>query len=449
MIKQQHLARCLSKRAIGWAWAMAVMLAAGSTVADDLDRTFLYRGDVDKFVKEAPPAPLYITGGTLIDGEGQPRPNPGILMRDGRFVAIGGAEPPADAKRIDAQGKWIVPGMFDLHAHITFHLPSGFHVEDDTLNALRSERFLESYQRIGVTTVRDVASRNNVGYSLKRAQRMGLMRGARLYVSGPGITVSGGHATEFQPYEPPAYAVEADGPWQMRQRVRQAVKLGADFIKVLPPLTLEEMRAVVDEARFWKLRVTAHAGGLQDLSLQTAMSSVEAGVDSLEHLYPYGSSADTRKVLAKIVERGIYVVPTVAYHLNELASLREQDRQWVKEHVQHTNETMFALLKQMKAAGVKLAVGTDSNAIHMLQIDQLYLSELKGLQQGGLSNAEIIRAATLTSAEAMGLGGEAGSIRAGKRADLSLLDRDPLQTLDALVVPSVVIQQGEVVYSRQ
>ena len=122
---------------------------------------------------EAAERPLYVHGGTLIDGTAAlPRPNPGILISEGRFAAVGGvASVPAEAARLDAAGKWIVRGLFDLHAHITFHLAGARDLEDDVLNAVRSERFLESYQKIEVTTVRDVASRYQVGYSLKRAQR--------------------------------------------------------------------------------------------------------------------------------------------------------------------------------------------------------------------------------------------------------------------------------------
>ncbi len=98
-------------------------------------------------------APLYIEGGTLIDGSGAaPRANPGILLRDGVIESVG-EKPPAGVARISAEGQWILPGMFDLHAHITFKLAGARDLEDDVVNALRSERFLEAYQRIGVTTV--------------------------------------------------------------------------------------------------------------------------------------------------------------------------------------------------------------------------------------------------------------------------------------------------------
>jgi hypothetical protein len=186
-------------------------------------------------------APLFIEGGTLIDSSGAaPRPNPGILLRNGVIESVGG-QPPAGVRRISAEGQWVLPGMFDLHAHITFKLAGARDLEDDVLNGVRSERS-EAYQHIGVTTVRDVASRYHVGYSLKRAQRDGLAGGARFYVSGPLITTTAGHATEFQPLEPPVFAVEADGPWEFRKRVREAVKLGVDLIKLTPPYTREELR---------------------------------------------------------------------------------------------------------------------------------------------------------------------------------------------------------------
>jgi imidazolonepropionase-like amidohydrolase len=119
---------------------------------------------------------VFIHGGTLIDGTGAPpRPNGGILIVDDRISAMGdAAHLPADATRVFADGKWLGPGLLDLHAHITFHLAGARDLEDDVVNAGRSERFLERYQQIGVTTVRGVGSRRHVGFALKRAQRSGL-----------------------------------------------------------------------------------------------------------------------------------------------------------------------------------------------------------------------------------------------------------------------------------
>lgn len=387
-------------------------------------------------------SPLYVQGGTLIDGTGAlPRPNLGILISEGRFAVVGGvASPPAEAARLDAAGKWIVPGLFDLHAHITFHLAGARDLEDDVLNAIRSERFLESYQEIGVTTIRDVASRYQVGYSLKRAQRAGLMGGARFYTSGPLITTTAGHATEFQPLIPPIWAVEANGPWEFRKRVREAVKAGADLIKVTPPYTAEELGAAVAEAHGWKLRVTAHVGGAQDLQRISGRLAVEAGVDSVEHLYPFGGP----DVVRDMARKNIYVVPTIGYHLRELDGEYTYKADWLEKNLGHTYDGMMALFREMQSTGIRFGVGTDSNAKDLRTIRDLYRQELEGLAKGGLSPMRILQSATLHAAEAMGLAADAGSISAGKWGDLLLLDADPLRDPTALVQPVVVVQGGTI-----
>ncbi len=390
---------------------------------------------------------LFIDGGTLIDGTGAaPRPNPGILIQDGRFEAVGDVRSvPSDTKRISAEGKWILPAMFEMHGHITFYLADPGEQEDDVTNAFRTERFLERYQEIGVTTVRDPASRNRVGYSVKRAQRAGLMGGARYYVAGPIITTTGGHPTEIQPLMPSMWAVEADGPWEFRKRVREAVKFGADFIKLTPPFNADELGAAVSEAHYWKLRITVQVGGAQDLERTSARIAVEAGVDSLEHLYPYGGS----EVIEKIARKGIYVIPTLGYHLREFEGRYTHKPDWLAEHLGHTRENVMEEFRQMAELGVKFGVGVDSNAQDLPIIDQLYLQELEALATAGLSPMRVIQSATLHSAEAMGLGEETGSIAVGKWGDLIVVDANPLEELKVLVSPEVVVQAGEIVYRQQ
>ncbi|MDE0157694.1 MAG: amidohydrolase family protein [Gammaproteobacteria bacterium] len=398
------------------------------------------------FCCQAVATPYWITGGTLIDGTGaEPRPNPGIFINEGNIISLGRPDNlSADAREINAEGKWVLPGLFDLHAHITFKLAGARDLEDDVINALRSERFLERYQEIGVTVVRDVASRYHVGYSLKRAQRGGLIGGARIYVSGPLITTTGGHATEFQPLIPPIWAVEADGPWEFRKRVREAAKLGADLIKTTTPYTLEELSAAVEEAHLWKLRLTAHLGGAQDPYHTSGRIAVDAGVDSMEHLYPFGDD----DVYRDMVEKNINLVPTIGYHLRELDGQYTYSADYLEKHLGHTYEGMVERFRRMHELGVKFAVGTDSNAKDLPTIDKIYLQELEGFTLGGLTHMEIIQGATLIGAETMGLDGEAGSIEAGKWGDVILLASDPLESLEALVKPVLVVQNGRVVFER-
>lgn len=428
--------------------ALSVAMVAYGREASlsERDLTFLYSGDAAQFVDlKSLDGSLFINGGTLIDGTGtSPRGNPGLLLQGGRIQYVGDAPP--DAKVVDADGKWIVPGLFDLHTHLTFYLPGGFHAEDDVLNALRALKFLEHYQRIGVTTVFDVASRNNVGFSLKRGQRMGFVGGAKLFVSGPGITVSGGHPTEFQPYDESAFAVEGDGPWEMRRLVREAVKKGADFIKVLPPLTQEELDAVVDEAYTWKVRVTSHVGGIQDLSRTSASRSVNAGVDSVHHLYPYSESDPA--LFRRMAEDDIYVIPTIAYHLKEVSGDAHISNLWLERNIGHDREGVLSTFAAMRDVGMKFGVGTESNPLVMLRIGEIYAAELSALEQNGLDPTEVIRAATLHSAEAMGLGSEGGSIESGKWADILILGENPLNDVSALVRPEIVIQAGKVVHGE-
>ena len=398
------------------------------------------------------PVSLYIDGGTLIDGTGsQAQENPGIQIKNEQIQSVGVAPANADKiKRISAAGKWVLPGLFDLHAHVTFLLSGPRRLDDDVANAIHAERFLERYQSIGVTTVRDVGARDWIVYSLKRVQGEGLMGGARYFTSGPIITVSGGHGSEFQPLHPPVWAVEADGPWEFRQRVRQAIKLGADLIKVSPPLTKAEMVAVVEEAHGMHIRVTAHIGGTHDLDKTFGGIAVNAGVDSTEHSYPYGGAA----VIKSMAKKGIYVIPTLGFHIRELndeyaANAEKQSAAWLSKNLGHTYESMMAQFKEMKKAGVRFAVGTDSNVKDLETMDQLYMQELQALKTAGLSNAEIIQAATLSAADAMGLKDEVGSIVTGKRADIIILNANPLEDLGALVDPELVIQGGKIVYARR
>lgn len=409
------------------------------------DISFLYDGEAATFVPRVPPDPMYIEGGTLIDGTGaQPVANPGILITDGVFRL--GEFPPANARRIDANGKWILPGLFDLHAHLTFYLPGGFQAETDVTGSFRAERFLENYQAIGVTTVADVASRGDTGYSMKRAQRQGLMKGARLFVAGPGITVTGGHPSEFQPFEASRYAEEADGPWALRAKVREAVKKGADFIKVFPPLTADEYMAVVDEAHEWHVRVTAHAGGIQDQSGTSTQRSVAAGADSIQHLYPYGEHPE--KTIAEMAKRGIYVIPTIGYHLREVGGTAHLSNDWLNHNLGHNEENVLRNFTALQKAGIRFGVGTESNPYDMPNIAEVYAQELEGFIRGGISPLETIRSATLNSAAAFGLESQGGSIETGKWGDAIILGQDPLVNIRALVDPELVIQGGEIVHDE-
>ena len=149
------------------------------------------------------------SGGILIDGSWMRNrgENPGILI-EGRAdtSALAGTAGTVNLARsvISADGKWVLPGLFDLHVHVTFMLDGPRRLDDDIVNAIRSERFLERYQEIGVTTVRDVGAREWIGYSLKRTQRAGLMGGARYYTSVPSLPSRAAMDRSFSRCIPPS-----------------------------------------------------------------------------------------------------------------------------------------------------------------------------------------------------------------------------------------------------
>ena len=167
-------------------------------------------------------------------------------------------------------------------------------------------------------------------------------------------------------------------------------------------------------------------------------------VFAAEPLWIHGGS----KVVAEMARKKIYSIPTLGYHLRELDNQYTYKADWLELNLNHTYEGMLKLFRQMHKAGIKFAVGTDSNAKDMPTINALYLEELNGLQTGGLNKMDVITAATLNAAEAMGLGNQTGSIEKGKWADVILLDSDPTTRLDSLVSPSLVIQNGGIVFEK-
>ena len=172
--------------------------------------------------------------------------------------------------------------------------------------------------------------------------------------------------------------------------------------------------------------------------------AIAAGVDSVEHLYSFGGD----DVLREMVRKNIYCIPTIGYHLRQLDNQYTYKADWLEKNLNHTYATMVERFKRMHEIGVKFAVGTDSNAKDLPVIDDVYLQDLEGFTLAGLTNMEIIQAATLNAAQAMGLDSEAGSIEAGKWGDVIFLVSDPLENLKALVEPSLVFQNGEIVFRK-
>ncbi len=378
-----------------------------------------------------------IVGGTLIDGTGAaPVPNAVVLIQGKKITAAGPAATvriPKDAVKIDAAGKWILPGFIDCHIHTTY--PSDevqYYTDTDSLATLRALHVMDMYLRSGVTAVRDVGSPVASMQALVAGQAMGYIDRLRLYPCGDLITVTGGHGDGLRG------SMAVDGPWAWRKAVREMGKAGFSHVKVSPTFTPEEVRAAVDEARTLGLKITAHGGGFSDTT-PTSMTriAVEAGVPCIEHLNQMGVD-----VLDLMAAKGVYNVPTMAvyrelYRTGQVTPVLIEKRGWS----QKMHETLFRQARERK---ILMGIGTDAVGNLMKLYPGIYFTEMKYFVELGATPMEAIVAATKNGAVILGVEDELGTIAAGKLADIQVVGGDPLKSFDALGKPEAVFVGGRI-----
>ncbi len=396
------------------------------------------------------PAPTHepwtITNARLFDsGDGRVRDGVSISIRDGRVVEIReGAGAPSDehGRVVDAQGRTVIPGLIDVHAHLNVSTPPfdpGTEPERPGLRAHLLGAGLRRTLAMGVTTVRDVGSYGDAVFDARQAMRYGAFRGPRVLTCGRIIspTAPGGRFFDGM-YR------EADGPEEMRKAVREQVREGADFVKIMATgarsveledpepaqVTQPEMHALVDEAHRLGYRVAAHAEGLAGTEL-----AILEGVDTIEHGMYLNQRPD---LLDHMASNGQILVPTLGCFYGVAAlgdavgldgersvetSFRSDRENWtpmLKQLAEHNLEQAAETLAAARSAGVEIAAGHDWYPFEGISL------EVVRLAHHGLTNAEALAAATRTSARAAGLDEHAGQVKAGMLADLVLVDGDPL-----------------------
>lgn len=380
------------------------------------------------------PQTVAITGGTLIDGNGgQPLANATVLVRGDRIVAVGPAgsvEIPADTQRYDAQGKYVLPGFIELHAHLVF--PIDARMPSDSFSTLRALHFMERYVDAGVTSVRDVAGMIEPMQALNEAQQVGYIQSLRLHSVGQLITTTGGHG--------PRWSYFASGPYGFREGVRKMYEAGFRYIKLSPPYTQEEVSAAVDEAKIRRMRVTSHGGGYSD-SEPPAMTrrAILAGVQCIEHVYMPVEDLDL------IAERKIHIVPTleIMKQLYEFKALPQVDylikkRGW--SMAMHEN-----LFREAHKRRIVMGIGTDPILDMMDRLyPRMYFDEMEHFVRLGMSRMETITAASKNGAIILGREEELGTIEKGKLADLQVVDGNPLESFKPLSQPSLVMIGGAI-----
>ena len=397
---------------------------------------------------------VVVTADHLIDVlAGRTVDRPQVIVVDGRIAAVGrqGDPAPAGARHIDLPGDTLVPGLIDMHVHLD---------ADATVNGLDRLRYTDSYWavigganagrmlRAGFTTVRNVGSANYNDVAIKQAVEHGQIEGPRIVPATYLIGATGGHCDETgdvpPSYDHPQVAI-GSGPDQMREIVRRLRKYGAEVIKVCATggvlsktdapgaqqLTLEEMKAIADEAHMLGLKVAAHAHGTAGIN-----DAIRAGIDTIEH----ASLADAESFrLAKEHDAWFDMdIYDDDYVLAEGPRNGMYPESLAKERAIGLKQRQT--FRAAHAAGVRMIYGTDNGAVFPAGQNGLQFAKMV---EWGMTPLEAIRAATSSAAEALGRTGDVGAIAVGRYGDMVAVKGDPLADVRLLEHPDAVIKGGE------
>lgn len=378
-----------------------------------------------------------LVGAHLIDGTGaDPVENAVVIIEDERVKAVGSSAEvtiPENAERIDVSGRWILPGFIDLHIHLTY--PQGLEIysgDSGSFQTIRALFVMDRLLKAGITSVRDVASHLEPMQAIQIGAQQGYIRSIRVFSVGQGIVSTGGHGEILTATR------AADGADEWRKAVRETKKAGFEYVKILPPFTPDEVGAAVDEARIKGMRITAHGGGASD-TVPPSMTriAVEAGVQCIEH--PPKMSEGTLELMAK---KGVHWVPTMAIYRQLYRSGMKKDLLALGWSAR-MHEEMF---KKGWALGLTIGVGTDFVGSFTKRYPKPYFEELKYYLDLGLTPMEAIVCATRNGGIILGREDTLGTLEPGKLADLQVVGGNPLQSLEALGNPEIVMVGGEILH---
>ena len=419
---------------------------------------------------QSPPG-IALVGGALIDGTGRsPTRDSVVLVRGERIERVGTVASlpvPAGYERVSTEGMTVLPGLWDLHVHLIYsgHPSPGAwfrhaaEFEGVTIPASATQMLMA-----GVTSVRDLAAPADAILAVKRRIASGVLSGPTLYVAGPALAkMAPNQSTPTSQFLPIADAADA------RTKTRQLLDAGVDVIKMFfaDRMTVEERRAIIDEAHARGKKVAAHGQSDDEVRLGLAM-----GVDDFQHIgidspeYP----PDIMAAIRARVTAGppLYWTPTVgangllngaltaskpelfddpeAYLGLPPALVAEVKQGWADYQPRQPRadaaEIVLRKIAQLREAGVRLVFGSDEGAAGQLARHATWLDADLWVNILGLSPMDVLRSMTLDAARVMNAERESGSIEAGKYADIIAVGGDPLRHIDVLRDPKVVIKHG-------
>jgi imidazolonepropionase-like amidohydrolase len=395
-----------------------------------------------------------IRAGHVLDVRtGQLHANQAIVIEGDKITKIGPSSEimAADGDNtIDLPDATVLPGLIDMHTHLTFELSSlsyeGLKIST-AREALHGARNARRTLEAGFTTVRNVGAKDYADIALRDAINDGDVIGPRIVASGPALGITGGHCDDN--LLPIAFHLQgdgvADGVEAVQHKVREVIKYGADVIKICATggvlskgddpnasqYTLEEMKAIVADAHRLGRKVAAHAHGAEGVRWAS-----EAGVDSIEHGHLMDDAA-----IATLKKNGTYLVPTLFLGEYMLEHLEHSDvPEYSKQKMRDVAGAMQRNVKKAFDAGVKVAFGTDAAVYpHGLNAGEFHV-----YVKLGMTPLAAIQTATINASDLLGPKYLVGSLEPGKWADVVAVDGDPTKDVTTLEHVKFVMKGGAV-----
>ncbi len=413
---------------------------------------------------QAQSAKTAIHAGRLIDvANGAVQTEMTIVIEEGKVASVqnGYVEPESLGKAneltvVDLKEHTVMPGLMDMHTHLMMQHHKKVYSEKFFMNeadfALRSTVYAKRTLMAGFTTVRELGDNGTNSVSLRKAITEGWAVGPRIFTAGKSLATTGGHADPTNgtkgAFKRDAGPVDGviNGVEDARKAVRQRYKDGADLIKLTatggvlslatngqnPQFTTEELETIVEIANDYGMTVAVHAHGTEGMK-----RAVMAGVNSIEH-----GTYMTPEVMELMKERGTYLVPTLMAGA-WVAEKAEEDDYFpavVRPKAAAIGPVIMRTFAKAKAAGVKIAFGTDSGVSPHGENAR----EFELMVAGGMTSMEAIQAATIEGAKLLNVEDRLGSLETGKLADIVAVKGDPIDNISLMKKIAFVMKEGKI-----
>lgn len=380
----------------------------------------------------------------------QARRDVAVLIEGDRITAVGALheiEVPDGAERIDLGGRYLSPGLINMHTHLGLSLPGAMAAEVKAMTPVELALYMTSNAQktllSGVTTIRSVGEKLANDFALRAAINRGRLTGPRIFTAGRPVASTGGHGHAT------SGSIECDGADGFRHGVRSQIREGADFIKLMisggisgqhekistRQVTRDELSAAIGTAHDWGRKTTAHAGSAEIIG-----EAVGLGLDCVEHGYQL-----TKEVTDAMAANDCWYVPTLVVTRCKEFFDEFDVPEWMQQRSLGAGDRHLQSYRWALESGVTVMLGSDMPPWWTFDGTNAAVRELEHMSAEGLGAARALAAATSLPAEWLGLDGDLGTVEGGKFADLIAMDGNPLEETHAYRGIDWVMKGGEIV----